>query len=271
MKILFISEILDWSYFEQILTEEKPDVLLIDASWSLPRFYGSFVNEGLHRLLFHARNSEKEQEFIIKVSIVRFYSALQYAGRNSKVFVVGGHGWPEETLFPKCAYPFFKLTTYDSSKIDFIRNCREISGKTLNVDGLKLLGLGCQEFGYLDKLNPILKDAQANPPDIVIADMCLERGKREPRREMICRLLKPKLFISGGIDAPPTRKWQMNGGWIAEGCGGFPRLYVVIKTDANVIRDVELKYYLCNIQLPMEPNSPRRELYERTFERNRPQ
>lgn len=239
MKILFISDIADWSYFEYVLSKEHPSILLIGGD--IFQNVNNTVNEKLQGILFRTiRNPSQETlherwHFLRNVSIVRFYLALQYAGRQCQVFVVKGDHDLTSVEPNSNTCTIFGSCPYDHEKIDAMVNCREISGKTTFIDGLQLLGLGYLETHYLRKLRSIAA-SQRTYPDIVLAH------SENRRREMICRLFKPRLLLTGHCG---FGKRKLGDTWIVESCC-FPLQYATIEVEGKTIH-VSMKYF-CSIK-----------------------
>lgn len=243
-----------WTGFEQILTEEKPDVLLVSGG-VLPITSREAIDEKLEEILFLDAHRlfwrrdvdaqkrtdyfDKYAEFVYKLGIVRFYSALQYACRRCKVFTVQCRDYEyKETHHDANIYPFFTMPAYDSRRIDAIENCKEVSGKIAEVGGLKILGLGGPEFRFKKKLEQILTDAESNAPDLIFASISSERGKRIPRVKWICSRLRPKLFIYGWYGS--FQPWLTGDTWVVE-AGYFPHDYVVISMNQNRVDEIAVK------------------------------
>jgi len=237
MRILFISDIGDWNHFENVLNEEDPDVLFIGGD--VFQNAKNAVNEELERVLFETiphdsvkKALRRRWDFLINLSIVRFYSVLQYAARRCRVFVVrGDHDFVYATP-STTTRDLFGHSPYDARKINAIENCREISGKIERIDGLRLLGLGYLESHYLKTLRSLAAN-QETSPDIVLAH------SENRRRRIICELFKPKLFVTGHSG---FGKRKMDNVWVV-GSGSFPANYATITIRSDTIKSVILKRF----------------------------
>jgi len=236
MKVLFITEIYDWSCYEHVLGLEKPDVLLIGIG-AIHRHPTNIVSKELGEVIFKPMKATwKKAEFLYKLSIVKFYTALEYASRTCNVFVMSDTRDLEEFWHSKDAsssnpYSFFKTPVYDRDRINAIHNCKEISGTMVDLNGLKLLGLAQLDIKYIKRLKDILKNVEDKSPDIIVAGGW---------RSEIFESFRCKLFISGSSFGSLPRKFMHNGTWIVRG-GYFPETYTIITTKANQVDNIEFK------------------------------
>ena len=106
-----------------------------------------------------------------------FYDFISYAGEiTGNVYVVKGN---------HDDYGDY----YDIDKINNTVGCREISGKTIEVDNLTVLGLGYAETHYLRKLRPLLEE-YSNKVDFVLTHA-------EEKRVKLIADIKPKIVFRG--------------------------------------------------------------------------
>lgn len=209
MKILAISDVYRWDDQQKLLEETQPDVALLvgdltDDGWvayareaideyyavtkqTRPMVYDPEVMvmvidvDDLYEKndLFKGIYREKQRGHVDK-----FYRFLKYAGKKCKVLVVHGNHDLEEYYFPE--------------KIDSIPGCKEISGKTVTVDGIRFLGLGYAETHCLRLLKPIINRLKGQ------IDVVLFHGENL----RLISSLEPKLIIRGGY---VSGKYSVNG------------------------------------------------------------
>lgn len=123
------------------------------------------------------RIEKKFLEFRKETHVDLFYKFLKYAGRKSKVLVVKGD---HDDDFEK---------DYIVEKINKISGCKEISGKFVEISGLRFLGLGFNETHYLRILKPLIEEFKGKV-DVVITHC-------EQNKIPLVSLLKPKIIIRG--------------------------------------------------------------------------
>jgi len=122
-------------------------------------------------------NTSKFQEIRKKLHVNKFYQFLKYAGKKSKVLIVkGDHDEDFEG-------------DYVLEKINEISGCKEISGKIIDIKGLRFLGLGFNETHYLRVLKPIIEEFKEKI-DVVITHC-------EQNKIPLISSLKPKIIIRG--------------------------------------------------------------------------
>lgn len=163
MRILAFSDIEKWKGYERLIDIIRPDLVALA---------GDLTSDGLasFRKCFNVRRARR-------VHVDRFYKFLRYAGAKSQVLVVkGDHDADFEG-------------DYIPEKIDEIPGCQEISGKVIEVNGIRFLGLGFNETSYLRTLKPIIEQYKEE------ADVVITHCKQD--RVPLISLLKPKLIIRG--------------------------------------------------------------------------
>lgn len=228
MKILAFSDVARWEGYEGILDKTRPDVTVLagdltsdgyasfrhEAFGEIPEFqrekkkvlekYGVIETSKDHYDISKARSSrewngkgalsmewnveidtlrskyrdtEKFHEIRKRIHVDRFYQFLEYAGKISEVLVVkGDHDEDFEG-------------DYVVDRIHKISGCREISGITTEVKGLRFLGLGFGESHYLKNLRPIIEEFESKV-DVVITHC-------EQKRVPIISSLRPRIMIRG--------------------------------------------------------------------------
>ena len=218
MKILAFSDVARWEGYEGILDKTRPDITVLagdltsdgfasfwhEAFGEIPEFqrekkqvlekYGVVETSKDHYDISKARSSrewnveietlrskyrdtERFHEIRKGIHVDRFYQFLEYAGKISKVLVVkGDHDEDFEG-------------DYVVDRIHKISGCREISGRTTEVKGLRFLGLGFGESHYLRNLRPIIEEFEGKV-DVVIAHC-------EQKRVPTIGSLRPRIMIRG--------------------------------------------------------------------------
>lgn len=119
----------------RIIDGFKPDVVILAGDYdegSEPDFY-------------------TEEEERARRKYASLYSFLEYAGRKTRVLVVGGN----HDLAP----------FYSEDKVNSINGCEEISGKLVTVKSLSFLGVGASNVRILS----ILKKLGGRNIDVVVA------------------------------------------------------------------------------------------------------
>jgi len=110
-----------------------------------------------------------------------FYDFLHYTGKKSKVLVIkGNHDDPKWGG---------SKSRYSIKKINSIKGCTEISGKSVNVDGLKFLGIDYESCRINANLLPLL-EKHGNHVDIIISHGEISKIRRFAN-------LKPLIVING--------------------------------------------------------------------------
>jgi hypothetical protein len=112
-----------------------------------------------------------------KLHTSKFYSFLRFAGERAVVLVVKGD---HDDDFPG---------DYQSSRINRIGGCQEISGKTARIEDLTFLGLGYDQAGFRIPLREFIRQYQG-AVDIIIT--------HPPQKNVpIVAELRPRLLIRG--------------------------------------------------------------------------
>jgi Icc-related predicted phosphoesterase len=107
----------------------------------------------------------------------KFYDFLEYARKNANVLVVkGDHDDDFEG-------------DYSPQKINSVDRCSEISGRVVEVRGIRFLGLGFIETHYLRMLKPLI-EKYARRVDVIITHC-------EQERVPMLSSFEPKLIIRG--------------------------------------------------------------------------
>ena len=112
-------------------------------------------NDVIFNLQQKYRKTEEFDKNRNTLHTIRFYDFLKHAGKKSTVLVVKGNHDDD-----------FK-GDYETSKINEIEGCIEISGKLVEIDNIFFLGLGFDETHYLKKLKPLI-EKHKNNVDIII-------------------------------------------------------------------------------------------------------
>lgn len=255
-KIVAICDIRDWSRFRSMLENEAPDYLLIVGGvfasfhWQTKREETKkFIRQSLNPLSEldkHAwRASALSFNYLFYLMCgLKFYSAIRFAAKTCKVFVIRS-GFEDESFVRlfieevygknRSAFPTFPL--YDADKIGSIENCAEITGRVVDTDGLRVLGLGFDNLSRMKNLKPIIDNARKSPPDIVLARR-LPPSEFRPRLEKVCSVLKPKRYVcSARTTNGVPFKFKLNDTWVIE-AGRFPDFFAVVKIKANAINNV---------------------------------
>ena len=225
MKILTFSDVVKWEGYKELVDKVKPQVIALagdltsdgfasfwdEALERIPAFKeelrksGLFLDKDLHftnigggkNLSIHEwtdvyynewlpkyksiedkyRNSKEFEKNRKRMHVDKFYQFLRYAGKKSKVLVVKGDHDED-----------FK-NDYIPEKINKIHGCSEISGKLVEINGVRFLGLGFNETHYLRILKPTIEEFKGKV-DVVITHC-------EQRRVPLVSMLKPKIIIRG--------------------------------------------------------------------------
>jgi len=144
-----------------------------------------------------------------KTHVEMFYAFLRHAGKLSKVLVTKGDHDTDD---------------YDSSRINKIPGCQEISGKAYTWNRCVFLGLGFAQAGYRSPLRSLIADFKGRA-EIVIA--------HSPQRNVrLIAEIRPKLLIRGHfgsgqymVDGIPTVfTSDLNHVVIEIGRAGLPRI-----------------------------------------------
>ena len=220
MRILAFSDVRRWEGYEDLVDEYKPDIVAlagdltsdgVAAFWSealqlVPEFakrksellrrYGlverekhyyaqvappeRFCDRFFHHLSELEDRYQKTKAFLEarkKIHVDKFYAFLRYAGKVSKVLVTKGD---HDDDF---------AGDYDSSRINRIAGCREISGKAYISNRCMFLGLGFDQAGYRSPLRALIADFK-DRVGIVIA--------HAPQRNVrLIAEMGPKLLVRG--------------------------------------------------------------------------
>lgn len=221
MKILVISDVVNWEPYKKIFNKVKPKIVLLAGDlisdgfasfWSMKNFkelekqekklmkdYNVKVENknGMlyvthlgvsppgQKSYFDAREelkrklqkSKKFYEYVNKNHVEKFYDFIQYAGKKASVLIVKGDHDSDFSKF------------YNLKKINSISGCYEISGKFIEINKIKFLGLGHTHTHYLKKLKPLIEKYK-NKMDIILCHS--EQNKISRLKEF-----NPKLIVRG--------------------------------------------------------------------------
>jgi len=222
MRILAFSDVRRWDGYERVVDEVKPDVVCLagdltsdgfaafwDVALALIPDYRRELEEKLRELgvwfqwrgvaglvfsppphvdvgavtrIFMTleekyRNTKEFHENRKRIHVDKFYSFLEYAGKVSKVLVVrGDHDYDFEG-------------DYDINRINATPGCSEISGRLVEVGGVRFLGVGFEEVRSVRKLRSIVEEYRGRV-DVVVAHNELWKTK-------FLGELRPRLIIRG--------------------------------------------------------------------------
>ena len=164
MKILVFSDIYEWIGYEELVDKVQPDVVVLA---------GDLTCDGGVSFLRIPRQLETRR----KKHVDRFYHFLRHAGHRSKVIVIKGNHDEE-----------FE-GDYVPERINRISGCDEISGKTIEIEGLLFLGLGFNDTYYLRILKPIISKFTGKVDVVVMHGF----------RIRLVSSMKPRIIIRGGF------------------------------------------------------------------------
>jgi len=167
MRILAFSDICSWKGYKELVERIQPDVVVLA---------GDLTSDGFVSYKFGYPILDKYRETARKEHVTKFYQFLRYAGHRSKVVVVKGN---HDEEFEDAYVP---------GKISRISGCKEISGKTIDIEGLRLLGLGFRDTYYLKVLRSIIQEFKEK------VDVVIMHGIRI----RLVSQLRPIIIIRGG-------------------------------------------------------------------------
>ena len=217
MKIFAFSDVTKWKGYEELVDRIQPDVVALAGDLTSDGF-ASFWNEAVEQIRefqkekqklmhkfkiiqksasFYKGGGKDVSEFFDKLDALRtkycdteefrnirkrmhvdkFYQFLRYAGEKSQVLVVKGDHDED-----------FK-GDYVPEMIDDTSGCREISGKSVEIGGVRFLGLGFNETHYLRILKPTIEKYKGKV-DVVITHC-------EQNKMPLVGSLKPRIVIRG--------------------------------------------------------------------------
>jgi len=198
MKILAFSDVIRWIGYERIVEEYKPNIICLCGdlasdgfAWihseeffeQIPEFQrefeelrGHFSIQTSYMLKEKYRETPEYLQLKNLLHINKFYKFLEYAGARFKVLLVKGDHDDD-----------FK-GDYDAKKINSIPGCAEISGKIIEVEGVKFLGISAKDAHNQKKLQKLSKNLKGQ------VDIVLMHGENVKLVSMI----SPKLIIKGG-------------------------------------------------------------------------
>ena len=169
LRILAFSDVAGWwKGYEALVDSLQPDVICLA---------GDLVSDGFAEFLWgRGRRTDHVESF---------YKFLQRSGSVSKVLVVKGN---HDEDFEE---------DYSPERINEIPGCFEISGRTIEVDGMLFLGLGFREARRL-------RSGYSRPSRYLQSLIEKFRGKVDvvlmhDKNIRYASLLKPKLIIKGGL------------------------------------------------------------------------
>jgi len=163
LRILAFSDVEEWKGYEKLVDRIKPDLITLA---------GDVTSDG-----FASFWKSLEIRKGKRTHVDKFYKFLRYAGEKSQVLVVKGD---HDADFDG---------DYIPEKINEIYGCQEISGKLIDVNGLRFLGLGFNETHYLRALKVIIEEFKEEP-DVVVTHC-------EQKRMPLVSSLKPRIIIRG--------------------------------------------------------------------------
>lgn len=221
MKILVISDVINWKPYKKIFNQVKPEIVLLAGDlisdgfasfWSMKDFkelekqekklikeYNVKVenkNGILHvthldisppgqisyldareELKRKLRKSKQFYEYVKKNHVEKFYEFIEFAGKKAHVLIVKGDHDSDFSKF------------YNIKKINSIPGCHEISGKLIEINKIKFLGLGHTHTHYLKKLKPLIEKYK-NKIDVILCHS--EQNKISRLKDF-----NPKLIVRG--------------------------------------------------------------------------
>ena len=186
-KILAFSDVISWETKNELASKTRPDIVVLA---------GDLVNEGGYSHWFEARDRYWKQthnykkhthDALLQDRLFRdilketktnrvegLYKFLKDVGQNSRVLVIKGNHDEGES--------------YDPERISNVAGCEEISGKAIEINGIRFLGISEKESYYLRLLNPIM-DKFKEKIDVIILHGYNIR---------LISSMHPKLIIHGG-------------------------------------------------------------------------
>ena len=166
MIILALSDVTEWKGYEKIVDSIQPNILTLA---------GDLTSDGFAS--FWRYKNDKNFLRIKEVHVNNFYQFLRYAGRKSEVLVIkGDHDEDFEG-------------DYVPEKINKIIGCKEISGKTADINGIRFLGLGFKEAHRFKEPKSTTEWSKRN------IDIVVMHGENI----RFVSLLKPKIIVKGGL------------------------------------------------------------------------
>ena len=164
MKILAFSDIYEWKGYKELVDRIRPDAVVLA---------GDLTSDGGVSFRIHTGSCRETRR---KEHVDKFYQFLRYAGSKSKVVVIKGN---HDEEFEEAYVP---------ERISRISGCKEISGKTIDTEGLRFLGLGYRDTCYLKVLKPIIQELTEK------VDVVIMHGVRI----RLVSQLRPAIIIRGG-------------------------------------------------------------------------
>jgi len=214
MRILAFSDVAEWEGYEELVNKVKPDIITLTgdltsdgsahfwwfdkfeetaefrklSSWYKKPIIQKEIRNGQVFMSYSREKYLKSKDFLkLKtIHVDRFYQFLKYASKKSNVLVIKGNHDED-----------FK-GDYIPERINSIRGCREISGKTIDIKGIRFLGLGFDEARCLRnlKVRTLMTEKFRGKIDVVVM---------HGENIRLVSLLKPKLIIKGGGGFPPGK------------------------------------------------------------------
>ena len=163
----------------------------------------------------------------VEKHISGFYQALEHSSNaGSTVFVIkGDHDLHDLQDFPNA---------YSVKRINSFENIQEISGKIVNYENLRILGLGYMDTHYIQKLRSISKLYSSK------VDVILTHAEQRRMPELAC-WLKPKIIIRGHFGIGITKIKDV----IVLASLGFPAGYAMMELEDGLIESAYFWFY-CN-------------------------
>ena len=156
-KILAVSDTTLIPEYQRMFDNLKPDIVVLAGDY----------DEGM---LLGVDNTERY-----------FYDFLRHAGKKSNVLVIKGNHddskWSDST------------SHYSVNKINGIKGCNEISGKSIKINGLKFLGIDYESSRINANLLPLL-DKHGDGVDVIVSHGDVSKIHHLAK-------LKPMIVING--------------------------------------------------------------------------
>jgi len=152
VKILAISDTALISVYQRMVDNLRPDIVVLAGDY----------DEGIP---FFENNSQNY-----------FYDFLSHVGKKSKVLVIQGNHDDNRS-------------NYSINKINSIKGCNEISGKSVKINGLKFLGIDYESSRINANLLPLL-EKHGNGIDVIVSHGDISKIHHLAK-------LKPMIVING--------------------------------------------------------------------------
>jgi len=157
VKILAISDTTLIPVYLRMVDNLQPDIIVLAGDYDEGTYF----------------NADKTKKY--------FYDFLRHAGIKSKVLVIKGNHddskWSDNS------------SHYSINKINSIKGCNEISGKSIKINGLKFLGIDYESSRINANLLPLL-EKHGNDVDVIVS-----HGEVSKIHHLV--KLKPLIVING--------------------------------------------------------------------------